>query len=1139
MADLRLKSETQVQTQILSFLIDELGLNDINPGSVIDILTQAIAQQDFSLYYQIAQVSRLNVIDSLSGDDLDLKAFEYGLTRVEARNATGTIEILRPEGFEKVSTSFFAGGLSPIAGDLTIDVNDASNVLIGSSGTLILGRGTNNEEEVTYSVAPTNMINFWRFTLDAPGLINNHSTEETVILKQGTDEVILAGSTVVVPATGTTEEIQFTIDNDVTLLSGEDKVTNVGITAVEPGTDGNISIGAIDGESAFPNPPFTGARATNIIKFTTGLDQETNDELRDRIKEAVPALSKGIKQAILNAIVGLVDPTTSKRVVSASVVLPVEDCEAVKVYIDDGTGFEPTFERQGFETVKANSTGGETRLQLDQFPVVKAQIENNTEEPYDMSSGALTLEYQVGTLSETITFNPADFRFSDAATAEEIVAEINDKSTLLEARTSQAGSFVVITAKVDTNENIKITGGTSNTILNFPTEEETTINLYIDDVLKSKDGATATLDSGNQAPYDLQNIGAYPHTLTLIVDGKTANPQIATINLADVSDPSAVTVNEIVAVLNRDISGITAFGINSNTRVRIESNTKLSSSSKVQVTGGTANDSTDGLNFSTTQVSGIDGDYTFNRELGIVELSTPLVANQSVTLGSLFTRAKLRAASPELYFPNNGETLVISVDGGGDQTITFDSSFVAGKTAQLTADFINDQLNGATAVVRQIGSINFLEIRTDTYSTSGSIEIKSTSTANSAFSFILDSVAVSGDPNKAFVVSGNSGPFDFAEDDSLVVVVNNDIVNSTYNILMNFDGTVTSATSTTIFADSTLPDVFETVDELVDFFLAFTSGDNTTSETITTVQDQTGGIFRYTFDAVPVNFADFAVGDLIKITDLDDSENNGNFVITAKGAQSIDVSNPEGVNASSQTGTGIISQRRQITAYNQLTGEITVGSAFRATPSVSDPLIVIPSTIDNLVNYINNTKITSFTLKGVVEGVENYTKLQLSSKLNGSDGYIQVTGGEANRELDFSTSLVRGKQAYSYWVGLTKLVHRTIYGDDTDLISFPGIGASGIIFRVLAPTTKELIIQLDVTLAEGVSIASIENEAKSAVSGYINSLGVGEDVIVERIRAAVIDIRGIVDVSLIEPLSNIAIADNEQARVSGTDIVIG
>src|SRR6266404_941106 len=106
MSNLTLRSERQIQTRMLATLISRLSLNDINPGSVIDRITQAAAQSDFALYYQIAQVSRLANIDALTGSDLDLKAFEYGITRQTAQKASGTISIFRPTGFVKVSTTF-------------------------------------------------------------------------------------------------------------------------------------------------------------------------------------------------------------------------------------------------------------------------------------------------------------------------------------------------------------------------------------------------------------------------------------------------------------------------------------------------------------------------------------------------------------------------------------------------------------------------------------------------------------------------------------------------------------------------------------------------------------------------------------------------------------------------------------------------------------------------------------------------------------------------------------------------------------------------------------------------------------------------------------------------------------------------
>lgn len=1132
-----LKSERQIQAEIISRLLAQLGITDVNPGSVVDILTQAVAQQHFALYYQIAQVSRLVDIDALTGDDLDNKAFEYGLTRNQPEKTKGTITIFRPTGFVKVSTTFYAGSPAPISGDNSIDVNDASNALIGTSGTLVLGRGTNNEEEVTYSTSPIDNTTFWRFTLDNP-LTKDHAVEETIVLKQGNDEIVLAGTIVIVQATGVSTEIRFQTDNDIVLLSGEDRIEDVEVTAVEPGSGGNISLGSIDGESAFPSAPFTGARAKNEIKFTTGKDLETDDELRDRIKNYIQGVTRAVKQAILNAIVGLVDPETAKRVVSASIVLPIDVAGDVKVYIDDGTGFEPSFLSRGFETILAQSTGGEQRLQIDRFPVVKAQIESNSAEPYDMSSGSLILNYEVGNFSETVMFNPADFRFAEIATAEEITAIINDRSTLIEARTSQIGKNILITAKVDSNEEIQITGGSANAILNLPIDKKSTINLYIDDVKMSKDGQTATLDSQNQSPFNLSAIGAYPHTLSMVIDGKTANPQVATIQSSDVVNPAAVTVQEIVAVLNRDLAGILASGIDNNTRVRLESLTKLSASSKLHITGGSMNDSSDGLNLTATEVVGIEGDYIFNRELGIVELKQPLGTNQTVTANSQFTRGKVISTNSELYSPSNGQTLVILVDSVS-QTITFDGTFSGGKTAQETADYINEDLKGATASVRTFGGLNYLQISTNTYDSSGSIEISSSSTSNPSFVFVTDISYESTPPSKAYLLSANPGPYDFAENDSFVVVLNNDIVNSTYSVLMNYADVVSQLVSTTVFRASGLTSVFPLTGQLVDYYVAFKNGLNTDSSTVESIALQGGGIARYTFNPIPANMGIFLASDLFKIIGMIDSENNGNFVISAIGADYVDVLNEDAIATASESGTGTLSQRRRINAYNNLNGQITVSSAFASAPQVSDDLMVIPSTVENVVDYMNNTKISSISLKAVIESATNHTKVQISSKLEGSDGYVQVTGGNANKEFGFSTVLYRGLPAYSYWTGLLALVHKTIYGDDSDLASFPGYGAAGITFRVLAPTVKQVEVELDVTLSEGVTISSLENDIKSAVTGYINTLGVGEDIIIERIRAAVISISGITDVVINSPTSNVATSDNEVSRIADPDVLIG
>lgn len=1132
MADLKNKTESQIQAEMLSILIAQLGLNDINAGSVLDVLTQAAAQQDFAQYYAIAQVSRLVDLDRTFGEDLDNKAFEYGLTRRDALKATGLINILKPESFEKVDTSFFAGFPAASNGDTTISVNDASNVLFSTSGTLVIGRGTNAEEEVSYSVAPTNNVNYWSIALDTP-IQNDHTQDSSIILKQDTDITINAGTVVSVPATGVSVETQFIVQNDAILLAGEDKVENVEVIAAVPGSAGNIPAKAINGE-AFPTPPFTGARAQNIVKFTTGRNRETDAELRDRIKSTIQSLSKGVKEAILNAIVGLVDPDTAKRVVSASVVLPVEEAGDVKVYIDDGTGFEPSFSQQAFETIRQNASPGETRLQLDNFPVMKASVETKESENYDFSNAPLSLNIQVGLATETVELTLSDFAFPSQAKAEEVVTAINNKSNLVEARTGNNGTTIVLTSKAEINEEIQILGGTANVVLAFPTDKRETISLFKNDIAISKDGSTAFIDSGNEAPFDLDAIGAFPQTLALVIDGKTVNPQTVTFQAADFVDTSQATSAEVAAVINAQLSGAEATAINDGAKVRIASKTLFSTESKVNVTGGTANDATDGFDFSTIEVTGLNKDYIFNRELGIIELTDPLVGGDVITAGSQFTRGRALATTPENYAPADATTLVISIDGGADQTITFDATFATGRTAQETADFINLTLQGGSARVREIGTDKFLEINTNTYDATGTIQIQASSTAIATFGFDSN-VHTSAEATRAFVES-TTAPFAFRKNDNLIIQLDK---TSTFAVPLTFASEVTAATDPGDFTASTLSATFPTADLISDFHIAFLTGANSTTGTISTITNPSGDDFEYTFDVTPTNWGDFAIGDLITFQSFDDLDNNGSFVIKNIVGDIVTVENPSGVAAAAQAGGATASIKRIVDTYNHLTGNITTTVDFPQTVANTDEFILLPVTLDNVVSFMNNKKVTSLSTKASIEKAKTSTVVQISSLEDGSDGTVQVTGGAANEVLEFSTTAATGLEGYNYFTGLAELVHRTIYGDDTDLVAFPGIGAAGITFRVLAPTTNEVTVNINVTLREGISLPSVDNEIKSKIASYINTLGVGEDLIIEEIRSAVIRISGILDVTLTSPTVNITAEDNEVIRIKDSDILIG
>ena len=312
------------------------------------------------------------------------------------------------------------------------------------------------------------------------------------------------------------------------------------------------------------------------------------------------------------------------------------------------------------------------------------------------------------------------------------------------------------------------------------------------------------------------------------------------------------------------------------------------------------------------------------------------------------------------------------------------------------------------------------------------------------------------------------------------------------------------------------------------------------------------------------------IGDIVTFSGMGNSVNDGTFIITdlsTSGVPTISVLNASGASEVSASGTAILGQKRRITGYDFQNGQITaLDSPFRDIPlfgitndNPADPtntteklgpsqFYVIANTIPNIQLQLRNSRLSSIATQAEVVASDRGQRVQFSSLMEGSAGFVEVTGGNVNTTLSFSTTANRGLQGYNYYTGLLALVHRTVYGDDTDLITFPGVGAAGVNFQILAPTVTEIILELDITLQEGVSIAAVENEVNTAITGYVNGLGVGEDVIVEELRARTIRINGITDVTIVRLvggdtstniIANIAIADNEIARIKVSDITIG
>ena len=1598
---LTLKSQRQIQTDILNAIISRIGLTDVNPGSVLDVLTQSMAQEDFNQYVQMSQIVRLVDLESTTGEDLENRAFEYGLTRNPAVSATGQVNITR-NNYTKIATTFVSSGvLAPSIGDgATADkpllINDASMFLDGSivknnngvAPKLIIGRGTSVEESVDISLlepgsmvaqgvqpntGDVNTATFYRVFLQAPLKFNHSFTDEIVFVPPSPDNgsadvSIAAGTVVAAPATGTSSAINFEVTAATTLFAGEAVLANVDVRAIEVGANGNVGVGQIS------TIDLEGLGVTNVAAFSTGADIELDDSLRDRIRSSIQSLSRGTRQAILNAIVGVVDPESSKRVVSANVILPQSLSEAVKVFIDDGTGFEPTFLPQAFETVVEDAVGT-TRLQLDFAPLVKAQIESALAEPYDLSAatttqGGLNLEVRVGTNNnDNIAFTTEDLSFPATTRAEEITRIINNKATFIEARTSDDGTKVVISAKADTNEDIFVSGGTVNQFIQFTNTDQSTLYLYKNDKLLSKDGSTGFVETFTELNSGT-NTGTYPFngagsTLSVQVDGKVTAAGAA--SLQTVVFTGTRTVEQTIMDINNQLAGATASLASDGRNIRIISNTELSASSSIQIFAQAAgNDANDVLKFIETRRSGVNSDYTLNRELGTIELGIALEEVDVVTAGNEFSRGAIRTSVPvsNTSTIQMGTSFTVTVDAtfnmdgtvnqSVSRTVTFDERFtgtfltsntsvdskpdilygfnrvsIQNGTQDLPtfiAAYINDTIYPfATAFVRTVANSKFIEIRTNSYSSSrvsvtdgatdisrnGNIRlivntplqrglwgneptvavndnsqfienerphtafrensnveplsfelaVTRTGTATGDVNITITDSATDPDTAQTFTIAVASGDtpdslaakiessirefFDntiyntdstislvtrvgsdilikhrntlafsgisaptgvsvtassetptlgylFAPTDNLIVVMDGDSTNKTFPVPLNHQSRVASVTTAGNFIGDGVNTTFGTSDEsyfgtiisggtakgvgtvhddanLVNYYTAFnglftgigSTGGVEGSKTIeinsarnhlrvnssgtvviTPEQDagvgfcnktgenteiacllSDGGIWTFAnigntvsvtsnatisanavitlgqtsfarstnqsgtqwalgsteaetaaniatainttndpnlpalrFSAVVRNSAPtvvhitsllasdfnpassttpaisltgtttsgltvgssfenftrtespitrvardinrqrstfffgsggnglvlsdlvtlgFRAGDIITVSGLRNEVNNGSFVILSIGADNagvpfIQVFDPNGIEETNSTGAVVVSNKRRVTIYPAQTSPVTDDAEGRLQfdelfPRVplnqadidiarnasdgGDEFNLVPSTLDNLNVQFNNTRLSSLSLSAEIEEVERGLRLDFASRLSGSAGLVLVSGGVGNNELGFATTSTQGLQGYNYYTGLLQRVHNTIYGDDTDLATFPGVGAAGNRFSVLAPTITEIIVEIDITLNEGVSIAAVENGINTAVTAYINSLGVGEDVIVEEIRSRIIQISGVSDVSISRltggattsttSIANIAIADNEIARIKVSDITLG
>lgn len=724
-------TRSQILGSMIETLLSKLGLKSLKVGSPVLSILETVAQSQLRVSDDIFTMLRSIALEVATGPALDRIGADEYTPRLQETAASGYVTI-SDSSFKKISSTIFQGTAPPIVGSSTVNLVDASSFT--PTGNIYIGRNTQNfEGPLPYtSIDPPGVSggNYYKIHLTGSTL-RFHNIGEEVVLAQGGNRQISAGTIVQTPQGSVTNAVQFSVLYTVSLADGEDTLDNVFVVSSLSGLIGNVSKESI---SSFSSSPFTGASVTNPEGFSNGRNLERDESYRERIRQRRFSRALGTPTALKSYSLGVESTEENTSVTSNSIV--TKQGEPAVLYIDDGSGYEEKHTGIAIENIFDRATGGEQYFKTSKVPVSKAVCLSTLSSPYVLeNAGKLALK--VGGVSTEHTFDQADFTDISSASAYEVCASINKNSTLLwSARTYNGGTQVALYAKADENDDVEISTASNNdqiSAFGFPTEIIYTTRLYKNDQLLTKDGNEATVYS---KPYSQWQSLSSPQTLTIEVDGVELVYDGTTLDAFTDQDfidantgYSVLGKNSIeawVKVFNKRIPGITASAVGST--ISFTSNRGRSSLASVKTSSGSLisnNMFYDGDTDSNGRSFGKTKDYSLNRNTGEIKIETPLTEDDSLSLGTAQTRAFLQTEVNSFQFSADADFWFIP-DGAAEIIST---GLSAGTSLSLTtvvrAWGITQKMSHASAFANvQVGDwIIFWDSALAAYSISGAYRV--------------------------------------------------------------------------------------------------------------------------------------------------------------------------------------------------------------------------------------------------------------------------------------------------------------------------------------------------------------------------------------------------------------------------------
>lgn len=215
--------------------------------------------------------------------------------------------------------------------------------------------------------------------------------------------------------------------------------------------------------------------------------------------------------------------------------------------------------------------------------------------------------------------------------------------------------------------------------------------------------------------------------------------------------------------------------------------------------------------------------------------------------------------------------------------------------------------------------------------------------------------------------------------------------------------------------------------------------------------------------------------------------------------------------------------------------------------SGNDLLLVSPTSDTDLASLPSIVRFVDVVSASTEEGQRRFNLQKPPIVRSSSRIYIQDPSSETWELLDDGTGyvlnkgtgefslvgplgLVEGSQvaaSYNYYTNLVAETQKVLEGDVNDSVNYPGIKAAGIFLSVEAPTFKRITVRVTISAEVGFVESELAPLVKQEIETYINSLKIGEDVIISRIIDVSHNVTGVLSVNLQLPTSDLVVLENE------------